>query len=122
MKTQKIPLDTALLLNNIKDKTYRAQLRVKRVFEVSEQLMADSEKVGEARAKRLSQLLCVVCFYLESGRMCGQAFTASDCRSCGKELMSSNTHTDDFCADCAKKYRICKDCGSDLELKTRKTL
>lgn len=73
------------------------------------------------REKRLAAHECQYCYYL-AGRVGGAAMTQSNCRSCNVEHWNSSTCTDEFCEACAKKFGICRHCGADLDLKTRKVL
>lgn len=81
--------------------------------------MADSYKKDSNRKQRLDENLCIYC-YTNSGGMSGQAFTDRDCNSCGITMSFSDTNTDELCPTCAKDNKLCKHCGSDIDLKKRK--
>ena len=74
--------------------------------------------LDEDRMDRLKECKCKVCFYLRVGQIAGAAMTERPCGICGTSVMYGSTNTDAICHDCAKKHRICKHCGADLELRT----
>ena len=79
------------------------------------------EQAADARKdERIEAQHCRVCHYL--GGIGGQAMTHCNCKICDKDMCFGSTNVDDLCIDCAKKHRLCKHCGCDMELKRRKTL
>lgn len=72
------------------------------------------------RDERREAQLCVLCYY--DSRFAGQAFTQSECAKCQREMHFHTTSQDYYCQACAKEHRLCKHCGSDVELKDRKKL
>ena len=79
------------------------------------------EQAADARRdERIQAQHCRVCHYL--GGIGGQAMTHCNCKICDKDMCFGSTNVDDLCIDCAKKHRLCKHCGCDMELKRRKTL
>lgn len=76
--------------------------------------------VDPERMKRLTQRLCVKCFY-QGSSMAGQAMTRWNCRVCLKDqMMWPNTATPLACKSCADDHKICTDCGADLYLRVRR--
>ena len=68
--------------------------------------------------ERLKRHECKACFY--ASRIGGAAMTTRPCMSCGSEEMYGSTATDVLCMDCATKHGLCKHCGGDLEMRTRR--
>jgi len=69
---------------------------------------------------RLEEQECKVCYYCS--KIGGTAMTFIECSECGKQLNSCNTNIDIICKDCAKKMKVCKHCGADMNEKNRKKL
>jgi hypothetical protein len=65
--------------------------------------------------ERKSKQLCKHCFYVNTGRFAGQAFTNRNCGACEKTMTFSTTDTDKFCQECAKELSICKHCGAMMD-------
>lgn len=78
-------------------------------------IVEDSE-----RRERLKKQECPLCFY--ESRIGGQAITQTECSICGKEMTHGNTNIDCLCKECAKDKRLCKHCGSDIDLKHRRKI
>ncbi len=78
------------------------------------QMMTDPQK-----KERKTACKCVVCFY-ESGRIGGAAMTSQPCGICGEVQQFGSTATDPLCEKCAKEHALCKQCGSDVELRMRR--
>lgn len=77
------------------------------------------EVTNDARKnERLKRHECKACFY--ASRIGGAAMTTRPCMSCGSEEMYGSTATDVLCMDCATKHGLCKHCGGDLEMRTRR--
>lgn len=87
----------------------------KRIVENYKTVIEDS-----SRSERREAHECVICFY--GSRIGGAAMTESQCGICEKEMMFGSTATDNLCNECAIKNKLCKCCGSDLELKNRRKL
>lgn len=77
---------------------------------------ATAASFDEDRVERLKRSECRVCFYL-SGRIGGAAMTSTQCGICDKVTTYGNTNTDVLCTDCAKKHKLCRHCGADVELR-----
>jgi hypothetical protein len=70
---------------------------------------------------RLEQQLCLGCFYLNYRHaIAGNAMCYRPCGLCGTELLSGNTNSDVVCGSCAKKHVLCRHCGCDSELRTKR--
>lgn len=72
------------------------------------------------RVERITQQKCKFCFY--AGKMVLNAFDKKPCKICGTEIVSSHIPADSLCVECAIKHKLCRDCGADLELKSRRKL
>lgn len=46
--------------------------------------------------------------------------TTQPCMCCYKPVMYGSTATDALCMDCAREHDLCKRCGGDIELRTRR--
>jgi hypothetical protein len=69
----------------------------------------------DKQMERSLQQLCKYCFYVNTGRIAGQAFTKSNCSYCEKEMMFPTTDRDKYCPECAKKIMACKHCGARMD-------
>lgn len=68
--------------------------------------------------QRHQEQSCQVCYYKTT--VSGQAMTPYNCIMCKVKLMHRNTNVDRLCMDCAKKNRLCKHCGADINLNLRR--
>lgn len=93
--------------------TERAQQRVQAWYDHAAEVKADARK-----EERLAALECKACFY--SGRLGGAAMTYQSCMCCGSRELYSSTATDVLCAQCATAGNLCKHCGGDREMRTRR--
>ena len=82
---------------------------------LSEKIVYDPDKKA-----RLAKQECVVCFYYP--RVGGAMISFSNCGLCGKEMRFPSTNVDKLCPECAKEHRLCKHCGADIHLKSRRKL
>lgn len=73
------------------------------------------------KKERKEKSLCVIHYYQE-GRMGGAAMCTQPCGICNEEQVYGSTATDALCLKCATAYKLCKECGADLELKPRRKL
>ncbi len=76
-------------------------------------------EVDAEREARCNVYECKMCFYLRGARLAGQAFTDRPCDICAKVVTYSSTATMKYCKPCAEKHQLCRECGGDLELRTR---
>ena len=93
--------------------TERARARVKEWACLAEEVASDTRK-----AERLKRHVCKSCFY--SSWIGGAAMTARPCMSCASAEMYCSTATDVLCMVCATKHELCKHCGGDLEMRSRR--
>lgn len=93
--------------------TERAKEYVRRTIEEAKEVETDAR-----RKERIEAHECKACFY--RSRMGGAAMTSQDCMSCGDEQMYGSTNTDALCMTCAMEHGLCKHCGGDLEMRTRR--
>jgi hypothetical protein len=84
-------------------------------IETAERIAADVD-----RKTRDQQALCPHCFYFMRGSIAGNAFCYRPCGLCGVELVHHNTNSDTVCTSCAKKHSLCRHCGSDSNLRTKR--
>lgn len=70
------------------------------------------------REARLAVHTCKACFYRTS--IAGAAMTMQPCMCCQQDQMYSSTNTDALCLTCAKENKLCKHCGGDVDLDTRR--
>lgn len=94
-------------------KTYDIKNRVIEYIKKAEKYQTDPDKV-----KRVNTQKCIYCYYTPS--IAGQAFTTSKCKICNNDILNSTTNYDMICINCAKEHSLCKKCGSDLELRTKR--
>lgn len=71
------------------------------------------------RKERIAQQQCVVCW--KTSRIGGAACTSRQCGLCDTTLHSGSTNIDVLCHECARRAKLCRHCGADLELKNRRT-
>jgi hypothetical protein len=90
-----------------------AKRKVDGTIKLAAKMQNDSEKDA-----RLKTYKCKGCFYYPS--IGGAALTVTNCKICGIKLMHSSTATDNLCLECAKKYKICKKCGGDIDMRTKR--
>lgn len=70
------------------------------------------------RKERLKESECLLC-YKESRVSCA-ACSDRPCGICEKRLTAGNTDVDVLCLECAKKSKLCKHCGADIDYKNRR--
>lgn len=89
---------------------------------INNKILADARKLldDENKEKREQEQLCQPCFYIAHMATC--AVTNYLCGICEKENYWGSGDTPKLCKDCAIKHRLCKRCGGDIELKTRRKL
>lgn len=80
-------------------------------------LLVDEIKTDARKLERMSKHECKACFYFS--RIGGQAITERGCMCCGMEQTYGSTSTDVLCLECAKKHKLCKHCGGDVNMKNR---
>lgn len=80
--------------------------------------LADLLRNDPAKPDRLEACLCKACYYFT--QMGGAAMTNRECAGCGKDEIYNSTATDALCLDCAKAHSLCKRCGGDREMRTRR--
>lgn len=93
--------------------TERAKARVNEWLK-----LANAASYDERQTERIKRHECKACYY--GGRVGGSAMTKQSCMCCGKDEVYSSTDTDTLCMPCAVKHSLCKRCGGDLEMRTRR--
>ncbi len=73
-----------------------------------------------SRDQRLKRHECLACYYVFPGRIGGASITKRPCMCCGQEQWYANTCTDVLCLTCAQAKELCKHCGADMHLRTRR--
>lgn len=79
-------------------------------------LAADGSKEFRVKERR-----CKGCFYLDSGRLVGHAFTVWECAHCDYQGQHHNTGVPRVCDTCSDELRLCVDCGGDIDMQHRNT-
>lgn len=87
-------------------------------IEATKKIIDDIASDAE-RKVRLEKQECPFCFYRKS-RIGGAAMTSVQCGLCDETVRSSNTNVDVLCKMCAKDNGLCKHCGADIDLKSRR--
>ena len=72
------------------------------------------------KAERLAKGECVVCFYPQAKRIGGAMMTSAQCGICQKMIHSASTNIDTVCPECARAHDLCRHCGADVRLRTRR--
>lgn len=72
------------------------------------------KKTPDSELRRYANQLCSACFY-HPGMLVLQAFWNQPCGYCEKDMVFSNSGTDDLCIDCAKKHSLCKKCCAEID-------
>ena len=98
---------------NLISNTEFSKRRLINTLEHAKELKEDPRKKERMQANE-----CKVCFY--GSRIGGASMTNRECMSCGKDELYASTATDVLCMDCAKKHKLCKHCGADIELRVRR--
>ncbi len=94
--------------------TWIAQKRIVAAIGLGDALRRDAE-----RKTRQDKGLCPYCYYARGMRIGGAAMTFRACGLCQSEQTYGSTVTDALCLPCAKKERLCKHCGGDLDAQPR---
>lgn len=76
-------------------------------------IVEDPDKVLRLEAQE-----CVVCFY--NSRLGSAVVTDRPCCLCEIMLYCGSSCIDRLCKDCAEKYKLCKHCGADINLRNRR--
>lgn len=66
---------------------------------------------------RTSKHFCKYCYYKRA--LAGQAFTNRQCAMCPTDIVWGNTNVPILCVPCAKKLKLCAQCGGDIDGKNR---
>jgi hypothetical protein len=93
--------------------TYTAKNRVDHVVDLAEKMTTDPDK-----GKRVKANVCRACYY--SSAIGGAAITTRPCMCCAEDQTYGSTNTDVLCLTCAKKHRLCKHCGGDIDIRVRR--
>lgn len=106
-KRMKIDLCTIEMQN------YKAKERIDFYRKLVEKVDDDAK-----RKERLEHQECILCF--ETSRIGGSCATDRQCAHCDAVVHYSNTNVDVLCVDCAKKAKLCKHCGADIDFVNRR--
>lgn len=93
--------------------TDMAKSRVDACLELAQRVATDYEA-----ADRRARLECKACYHFP--RWGGTAITESKCGICGETIMNASTNTDAICKPCAEEHDLCRHCGGDREMRTRR--
>lgn len=69
-------------------------------------------------AVRLAGQKCLSCHYLPG--LNGNAIQTVKCAICEATYMRDRLRGDPICSACAKENGLCRECGSDIDLKSRR--
>lgn len=109
MRQRRGRLDKASIASN----SAQAKRRVENHLKLAEKLAHDGE-----RKLRLEVQLCKACHYFS--KIGGAAITHRECAGCGQDQTYGSTATDVLCQSCASKYELCKQCGGDIDMQSRR--
>jgi len=73
-----------------------------------------SYDADDAAKRREKEQECRTCFYLQGGRLVGQAFTKRPCTSCDSEIVWPNTAVPQLCVGCSRTHNACRRCLASL--------
>lgn len=93
--------------------TGRSKRKVDSVIKMAIDMQKDRRK-----KERIKKYECKGCFYYP--RIGGSAMTEGNCALCDSHQLHSSTNTDVLCLDCAKKNKLCRHCGGDIDLRTKR--
>jgi len=99
--------------SNMRFWTERSKSHVQDVIDRAKRITEDTDKQN-----RLKEQNCKCCYY--GSRIGGQAITTQPCMCCDTPVMYGSTATDALCMPCAKENDLCKRCGGDIEMRTRR--
>jgi len=88
-----------------------AKARIKSTLLNARLLCEDPDKDA-----RIDNQICKCCHYIMAGGVSMQAFTNRDCEECEVEMMFPTSDTHKYCLSCAKKEKLCKRCGADINV------
>lgn len=110
MKQRKANIDKS----HIEFKTNMAKGHADSVIEFANKILHDPDQQNRQLAS-----MCPVCYYSES-RIGGAAITTRECGICETEMTFGSTSTDELCCECAKRNKLCRQCGGDVDMKHRR--
>lgn len=67
---------------------------------------------------RMKRHECKACFY--GSKVGFAAVTKRPCMCCGKDQSYGSSYADALCMECAVEHGLCKHCGGDLAIRTRR--
>lgn len=71
------------------------------------------------KKERMEKGECIYCFYVPN-RIGGASMTNRPCGLCGKIMGFGSTCTDKVCKECGSKNELCRHCGADIKLRSRR--
>ena len=84
-----------------------------RVLKMKNKLRA--YELDNYKTERKEKNECMCCTYIDCDRIVMNAFTHSNCKECGHEMVFANSDIDKYCLDCAKKLNVCRHCGAEMD-------
>lgn len=87
------------------------------IVETARRLVVVADADGE-RVRRHDEQLCPVCYVY--GRIGGSRSTDRQCGLCDTIVKAGSTDVDVLCRPCASANLLCRRCGVDIDLKTRR--
>jgi len=100
---------------DISNSTHSVRKRMDKTIELANKFVIDPD-----RNIRLKECECPVCYYIDS-RIGGAMMTDIQCALCDEIMHFSSTSVDILCHSCASKNNLCKHCGSDVNVKKRRS-
>lgn len=82
--------------------------RAESMIETYEKFNEDSDK-----ERRIQLQVCPTCHYIRS-QLGGSAMTQWNCAICKASQLNGSTNCPKLCFKCAKKYDLCRECGSEM--------
>lgn len=101
-----------------KDQQWTTSFRARMAFDRCDQVDAFQEDTQETA--REAALQCRACYYLFADRIGGAAMTTWYCGLCGTEGLHGSTATPRLCDNCARTHELCRECGGDIKMRTRR--
>ena len=71
------------------------------------------------KEERIKRHWCIWCMY-GYGIMAAQAFHTQDCGICGQSQVYNSSDTERLCLACAQEHELCRRCGGDIKMRTRR--
>ena len=101
-------------VSNMVYASFRSNSRVQNLLNIANEIAKDLRA-----SERTLKNECKSCFYYVA-KIGGSAITHKECMCCGIDQMYGSTCTDVLCLECAKKHKLCRHCGGDINMNERR--